>query len=59
MKVLESVVEGLIEKKIGVNEMQFGFMSDDDTTDIIFILCQTQEKCLAANRPLNIALVCL
>ena len=53
MKVLEQVVEGLIRQ----DEMQCGFMSGPGTTDAIFIVCQLQEKHLAANKPLYMAFV--
>ena len=37
--------------------MQCGFMSGRGTTDAIFIVCQLQEKHLAANKPLYMAFV--
>ena len=49
MKVLESVVEGLIGQRVEIYEMQSGFMSGRGTTNAIFIVCQLQEKHLTAN----------
>ena len=57
MKVLERVVEGLIRQRVEIDEMQCGFMSGRGTTDAIFIVCQLQEKHLAANKPLYMAFV--
>jgi hypothetical protein len=57
--VLERVVEGLIRKRVVIDEIQFGFMPGCGTTDAIFILCQIQEKHLAANKPLFIAFIYL
>ena len=57
MKVLERVVEGLIRQRVEIDEMQCGFMSGHGTTDAIFIVCQLQEKHLAANKPLYMAFV--
>ena len=55
MKVLECVVEGLIRQRVEIDEMQCGFMSGRGTTDATFIVCQLQEKHLAANKPLYMA----
>ena len=52
MKVLEHVVEG-----VEIDKMQSGFMSGCGTTDAIFIVRQLQEKHLAANKPLYMAIV--
>ena len=57
MKVLERVVEGLIRQRVEIDEMQCGFMSGRGTTDAIFIVRQLQEKHLAANKPLYMALL--
>ena len=46
-------------QRVGINEMQCGFMSGRCTTDAIFIVCQLQEKHLAANKRLYMAFVCL
>ena len=40
-----------------IDEMQFGFCSDQGTTDAIFILRQLQEKYLAKHRKLYMAFV--
>ena len=37
--------------------MQFGFVPGHGTTDAIFIICQLQEKYIAANKPLYFAFV--
>ena len=55
MKVLERVVKGLIRQRVEIDEMQCGFMSGRGTTDANFIICQLQEKHLAANKPLCMA----
>ena len=57
MKVLERVVEGLIRQRVEIDDMQCGFMSGRGTTDAIFIVCQLQEKHLAANKLLYMAFV--
>ena len=57
VKVLERVVEGLIRQRVEIDEMQCGFMSGRGTTDAIFIVCQLQEKHLAANKPLYMAFI--
>ena len=56
MKMLECVVEGLIRQRVEIDEL-CGFMSGHGTTDAIFIVCQLQEKHLAANKPLYMAFV--
>ena len=48
---------GLIRQRVEINEMQCAFMSGRGTTDAIFIVCQLQEKHLAANKPLYMAFV--
>ena len=57
MKVLERVMEGLVRQRVEIDEMQCGLMSGRGTTDAIFIVCQLQEKHLAANKPLYMAFV--
>ena len=52
MKVLEHVVEGLTRQSVEIEEMQCGWHYW-----CIFIVCQLQEKRLAANKPLHMAFV--
>ena len=40
-----------------IDSLQFGFVPGRDTSDAIFIICQLQEKHIAANKPLYLALV--
>ena len=44
MKVLERVLESLIDSQVGINSMQFDLMSGCSTTEAICILQQMQEK---------------
>ena len=44
MKVLERVLEKRIRCPVSIDNMQFGFMSGEGTTDAIFIMRQVQEK---------------
>ena len=37
--------------------MPFGFVPGHGTTDAIFIICQLQEKYIAANKPLYLPLL--
>ena len=37
MKVLERVIERRVRKIVKIDDMQFGFMADRNTTDAIFI----------------------
>ena len=57
MKVLERVVEGLVWRGVGIDEMRCGFMSGRGTTDAIFIVRQLQGGHLAANELLYMAFV--
>ena len=57
MKVLESVVEGLIRQRVEIYEIQCGFMSARGTTNAIFIVSQLQKKHLSPNEPLYMAFV--
>jgi len=44
MKVVERIFEHRIPQKIGIDDMQFGFMKGKGTTDATFIVRQMQEK---------------
>ena len=57
MKVLEKVIEGRVRKVVKIDSMQFGYMAGKSTTDAIFIVQQLQEKYLARNKGLWMALV--
>ena len=63
MKVMESIVDGLIREMITIDEMQFTFVPGRGTTDAIYIIRQLQEKFLpmqdlnGANRTLYFAFV--
>ena len=57
MKVLERITEQPIRKRIGIDDMQFGFMPGRGTTDAIFIVRQVQEKFLAAKKALYMSFV--
>ena len=57
MKVLERVVEDFIRQRVGINDIQCGFMQGRGTTDAIFILRQLQEKYLVAGKPLYLAFI--
>ena len=47
MKVMESIVDGMIGEMIAIDEMQFAFVPGRGTTDAIFIIRQLQEKFLS------------
>ena len=57
MKLLERVLDSFIGKMVNIDNMQFRFVPGRGTTEAIFIICQFQEKYLAANKPLYIAFV--
>ena len=38
MKILEHILNTIIQEQVSINNMQFGFMPDRGTTDAIFIL---------------------
>ena len=59
MKMLEHVEDELIRQRVGIDEMQCGFMLGCCTTDVIFIVRQLQEKHLIAIKPLYMAFVYL
>ena len=47
MKVMERIVDGMIQEMIAIDEMQFAFVPGRGTTDAIFIIRQLQEKFLS------------
>ena len=57
MKMFQHVEEGLIRQRVGIDEMQCGFMLGCGTTDAIFIVCQLQEKHLIAYKTYYMAFV--
>ena len=57
MKVLERVIERRVRNIVKIKNMQFGFMAGKSTIDVIFIVCQLQEKYLAKNKELWMAFV--
>ena len=59
MKMLGRAEEGLIKQRVEIDEMQYGFMLECGTTDVIFIVRQLKEKDLIANKPLYMAFVYL
>jgi len=44
MKVVERIFEHSIQQQIEIDEMQFGFMKGNGTTDAIFMAKQMQEN---------------
>ena len=57
MKLLERVLDSFIREMVDIDAMQFGIVPGRGTTDAIFIICQSQEKYIAANKPLYFAFV--
>ena len=57
MKILERIVDGLIRQIVSIDDSQFSFVPGRGTTDAIFLVRQLQEKYLAANKRLTMALV--
>ena len=57
MKILERIVDGLIRQVVSIDDSQFGFVPGRGTTDAIFVVRQLQEKYLAVNKRLYMALV--
>ena len=52
MKVLERVLEKKIRCQVPIDNMQFGFMPGNGTTDAIFIMRQGQEQYQARKKKL-------
>ena len=57
MKVLERVLEKRIRCQVSIENMQFGFMPGQGTTDAIFIMRQVQEKHQAKKKKMYYAFV--
>ena len=49
-------MDGFIRQVVSIDESQFGFVLGRGTTDAIFVDRQLQEKYLAANKSLYMAL---
>jgi hypothetical protein len=45
------------EKKVKIDDMQFGFIEEKGTTDAIFIVCQVQQKFSVVNKELWMAFI--
>ena len=56
MKILERIVDCLIRQLVSIDDSQCGFVPGRGTTDAIFVVRQLQEKYLAANKRLYMAL---
>jgi len=52
IKVVERIFEDRIQQQIDIDDMQFGFMKGNGTTDAIFIVRQIQEKFRAKRKKL-------
>ena len=57
MKILEHILNTIIQEQISINNVQFGFMPGRCTTDAIFILRQLQEKYLQKKKNTNFGIV--
>ena len=57
MKVLERVLKTLICSQVDINNMQFGFMPECSTIDVLYILRQMQEKHLLRKKKIYFAFV--
>ena len=55
MKILERILNIIIREQVSINNIQFGFMPDRGTTDVIFILRQRQEKNLQKKKNIYFA----
>ena len=53
----QPVLDSFIQEMVDIDAMQFGFVPVRGTTDAIFIICQLQEKHIAANKPLYFVFV--
>jgi len=57
-KMVERIFEHRIWQQIHIDDMQFGFMKGKETTDVIFIVRQMQEKFKAKGKKLCIFWLC-
>ena len=57
MKVMEHILNTIIQNIVSTDEMQFGFMPERSTIDAIFILRQLQEKFFGKKKNLYFAFV--
>ena len=57
MKVVEIVLEKRIREQVVIDNMQFGFMPGQGTTDAVFIVRQVQEKYRSKGKSLYMAFV--
>ena len=57
MKLLETIVDGLIRRVVSIGDSQFGTVPGRGTTDAIFVVRQLQEKYLAVNKRLYMTFV--
>jgi len=57
MKLIECVFEQRIREKFDIDDMQFGFMPGQGTTDAIFTVWQMQEKYACNGKKLYFTLV--
>ena len=55
MKILERILNIIIREQVSINNIQFGFMPDRGTIDVIFILRQRQEKNLQKKKNIYFA----
>ena len=57
MKIRERILDGLIRQVVSIDDSQFGFAPGRGTTDATYVVQQLQEKYLAVNKRLYMALV--
>ena len=57
MKILEHILNTIIQEQVSINNMQFGFMPGRSTIDAIFILRQVQEKYFQKKKNIYFAFV--
>ena len=57
MKIIERLLDSLIQSQVDIDNMQLGFMPGCDTTDAILILHQLQENHVGKHKPMYFAFV--